>query len=287
MSNTADPSFREAKERQGGPQVSTADLFRLDGRTIIITGGAGYLGIQAAETVLEAGGHVVCLDVVPRPPPGPWAHLEQVAAQRELTVLFRQLDLTQADAVNQAFADLSPQLRCPIRGLVACAGVSDNDPAVNFSIERFRRLMEINVIGTFAAAKAVAAELQRTNLNGSMVLVASMSGSVVNKGVDTAAYNTSKSGVLQLARSLAAEWGSRKGMPLIRVNTLSPGYIRTPATAEALQKPGMENQWVGDNMLYRLSSVDEFRGPILFLLSDASSFMTAADLRVDGGHCAW
>ena len=66
------------------------------------------------------------------------------------------------------------------------------------------------------------------------------------QGVDTAAYNASKAGILQLARSLAAEWGSRIGMPLIRVNTLSPGYIRTPATAEALKKPGMENQWTGD-----------------------------------------
>ena len=74
---------------------------------------------------------------------------------------------------------------------------------------------------------------------------------------------------------MAAEWGSRKGMPLIRVNTLSPGYIRTAATAEALKKPGMETQWTGDNMLYRLSTIDEFRGPVLFLLSDASSFMTA------------
>lgn len=76
-------------------------------------------------------------------------------------------------------------------------------------------------------------------------------------------------------------------MPLIRVNTLSPGYIRTAATAETLQKPGIENQWTGDNMLNRLSTADEFRGPVIFLLSDASSFMTAADLRVDGGHCAW
>lgn len=74
---------------------------------------------------------------------------------------------------------------------------------------------------------------------------------------------------------------------MIRVNTLSPGYIRTPATAEALQKPGMENQWKGDNMLFRLSWPDEYRGPVLYLLSDASSFMTGADLRVDGGHCAW
>ncbi len=104
-----------------------------------------------------------------------------MAAKRQLTVLFRQLDLTQNEAVAQTFADLRPQLGCPIRGLVACAGVSDNDPAIDFSIERFRRLMEINVIGTFAAAKAVAAELKRTNLDGSMVLVASMSGSVVNK----------------------------------------------------------------------------------------------------------
>lgn len=93
--------------------------------------------------------------------------------------------------------------------------------------------------------------------------------------------------MLQLARSLAAEWGSRKGMPLIRVNTLSPGYIRTPATDEALTKPGIEEQWTSDSMLYHLSLVDEFRGPILFLLSDASSFMTGSELRVDGGHCAW
>jgi NAD(P)-dependent dehydrogenase (short-subunit alcohol dehydrogenase family) len=107
------------------------------------------------------------------------------------------------------------------------------------------------------------------------------------QGVDTAGYNSSKAAVHQLARSLAAEWGSRVGVPLIRVNSLSPGYIRTAATAEALQKPGMESQWVGDNMLYRLSTVDEFRGPVIFLLGDGSSFMTAADLRVDGGHCAW
>ena len=76
-------------------------------------------------------------------------------------------------------------------------------------------------------------------------------------------------------------------MPLIRVNTLSPGYIRTAAPAEALQKPGMEAQWTSDNMLNRLSTVDEFRAPVLYLLGDGSSFMTGADLRVDGGHCAW
>lgn len=74
---------------------------------------------------------------------------------------------------------------------------------------------------------------------------------------------------------------------MIRVNTLSPGYIRTPATVDALARPGMEEQWEGDSMLYRLSWTDEFRGPVLYLLGDASSYMTGSELRVDGGHCAW
>lgn len=159
--------------------------------------------------------------------------------------------------------------------------------AVEMPVATFRKLFHINTIGTFAIAQAVAKEMCRTGETGSMVFVASMSGYRANKGVDTAAYNSSKAAVHQLARSLAAEWGSRKGMPLIRVNSLSPGYIRTAATAEALEVPGMENQWVSDNMLNRLSTVDEFRAPMLFLLSDGSSFMTGADLRVDGGHCAW
>lgn len=174
-----------------------------------------------------------------------------------------------------------------MKGLVACAGLSRNGPSTEFPASAFRRVLDINVTGTFLIAQATARELIKANTTGSMVFVASMSGYVSNKGVDTAGYNASKAAVHQLTRSLAAEWGSRVGMPLIRVNSLSPGYIRTAATAEALQKPGMESQWVGDNMLFRLSTVDEFRAPVLFMLGDGSSFMTGADLRVDGGHCSW
>ncbi|OAA54714.1 oxidoreductase, short chain dehydrogenase/reductase family [Niveomyces insectorum RCEF 264] len=287
MLNTADPQVREVKERQGGPNVRPLDLFRLDGRTIILTGGAGYLGIELAECVMECGADVVSLDVVASPPADRWSHLEDVAKQHGRRIAYYKLDNTDAKAIPDAFSSFVPGLRYPIRGFVQCAGVSETERALDYPVDRFRRLMDINVTGTFAVAQAVAREMQKANVDGSMVLVASMSGTVVNRGVDTVAYNTSKSGVLQLARSLAAEWGSRKGMPLVRVNSLSPGYIRTSATAESLKVPGMEQLWTGDNMLYRLSLVDEFRGPVLFLLSDASSFMTASDLRVDGGHCAW
>lgn len=97
--------------------------------------------------------------------------------------------MTNSGAITEAFASFVPGLRYPIRGLVACAGVSDNDPAHEFSIDRFRRLLEINVTGTFATAQAVALEMKKANVNGSMVLVASMSGTVANK-VSTGAPRT-------------------------------------------------------------------------------------------------
>jgi NAD(P)-dependent dehydrogenase (short-subunit alcohol dehydrogenase family) len=103
------------------------------------------------------------------------------------------------------------------------------------------------------------------------------------KGV-TRAYNASKAAVIQLARSLAAEWGEYG----IRVNTISPGYIVTDMTADLFEAfPARRTEWPKANMLGRLSYPAEYRGAAVFLLSDASSFMTGADLRIDGGHCAW
>ena len=90
--------------------------------------------------------------------------------------------------------------------------------------------------------------------------------------------------MIQLGRNLASEWGEHG----IRVNTISPGYIVTAMT-EALFKtyPERREEWAKGNMLNRLSTPEEFRGAAVFLLSDASSFMTGSDLRIDGGHCAW
>lgn len=154
--------------------------------------------------------------------------------------------------------------------------------------------------------------MQKQKVGGSVVLIASMSGSVANKvwlmnpiffclihslmendiahidqGVNTSAYNTSKSAILQLARSLASEWGNSPGYAPIRVNSVSPGYIYTRLTVDALAREDVKKIWVEGNMLGRISHAEEYRAPILFLLGDGSSFMTGADLRYDGGHTAW
>lgn len=96
-------------------------------------------------------------------------------------ISYQQCDITDEDGIAQAFSDFVPKMRYPLRGVVACAGISDQGPAVEFPVSKFRRIFDINVTGIFLTARAAAKEIQRTGISGSMVLVASMSGSVVNK----------------------------------------------------------------------------------------------------------
>lgn len=93
---------------------------------------------------------------------------------------------------------------------------------------------------------------------------------------------------MQLARSLAAEWGGDSKYPPIRVNTLSPGYIVTAISEPTMaQTPGLRELWSSGNMLRRLSTVEEHQTAVVFFLSDGSSYVTAADLDSSGGHTAW
>lgn len=141
-------------------------------------------------------------------------------------------------------------LRRPIRGLVACAAMPGQSGACDYPADVFRRILDVNITGTFLIARAAAKEMHRANVLGSVVLVASISGHVSNRGLNTSAYNASKAALHQLARSLAAEWGhpqntfaggamsatssSSGTMHLpIRVNTLSPGHINTPLSDAA------------------------------------------------------
>lgn len=202
--------------------------------------------------------------------------------------MITECDVTNEPNVQSAFTQAIASTRYPLRGLVCCAGISGDGPSLDWPVEDWKRIHDVNVLGTFICAREAARRMKEQNVSSaSIVMIASMSGHTANKGVDGTAYNASKAAVQQTARSFASEWGSNAAMPLIRVNSISPGYILTRLTTDTLERPGTRAQWESDNMLKRISTVGEYRGPAIFLLSDAASFMTGADLRVDGGHTAW
>jgi NAD(P)-dependent dehydrogenase (short-subunit alcohol dehydrogenase family) len=160
----------------------------------------------------------------------------------------------------------------------------------------WRRLIDINLTGSFMMSQAVGRALMAENKPGSIILVASMSGSIVNYPQEQSCYNASKAGVIQLGKSLAAEW-AKYG---IRVNCISPGMLYFLSTADffltrdpgymdtALNNvPALDAQkkiWKSLTPQKRLGAVDDLNGLAVLLASDASAFMTGSNVIIDGGY---
>ncbi|KAH8428428.1 oxidoreductase, short chain dehydrogenase/reductase family [Aspergillus melleus] len=265
------------------PSVAT-NLFSLGQRTVAITGGGRGLGIVLANAVLEAGGDVACMDLIE--PSTEWAALQKLATARGLQATYTKCDISDEAATQAALEAIAAEgLRrgMPLRGAITCAGIQQMVPALEYPIDGWRKMMDVNVIGTFIPAKHCARIFKEQGTPGSIVMIASMSGQIANRGLTCSAYNSSKAAVHQMCRSVAQEWGQYN----IRVNTLSAGYIRTAMTDALLQeKPEVEETWMRGALLGRLGVPEDFKAPTVYMLADGSGFMTGTDLRVDGGHCA-
>ncbi|RPA74912.1 NAD(P)-binding protein [Ascobolus immersus RN42] len=167
--------------------------------------------------------------------------------------------------------------------LLCSAGIADsNIPAEKYDPGMFRRLIDINLTGTFLCAQAVAKEMIASGNGGSIIFIASMSGHIVNYPQEQSCYNASKAGVIMLGKSLAAEWAKYK----IRVNCISPGYMDT-ALNRVPQLDAQKVQWKERTPMGRLGDPDELNGLALFLASDASTFVTGSDILADGGYTCW
>jgi len=253
-----------------------APNFRLDGQIALVTGAASGIGRRVAVGLAEVGAHVACLD---RPGPG----LEEVVG--EIKVLRRRAvaipaDVTEAaeldEAVRRTEADLGP-----LTLAVNSAGIANAAPAEEMDPAQWRRVLDVNLTGVFLSCQAEGRVMLGRSL-GSIVNIASMSGTIVNRGLQQAHYNASKAAVAHLTKSLAMEWAGRG----VRVNALSPGYTATPMNSRP-EVAEQVQQFVADTPLGRMASVDELVGPTVFLLSDAASFCTGVDLLVDGGFTCW
>lgn len=170
----------------------------------------------------------------------------------------------------------------PLVLAVNAAGIANANPCEEMIEDQYQTLMDVNLKGVWISCQAEARAMIAHGKGGSIVNIASMSGVIVNRGLNQAHYNASKAGVIHMSKSMAMEWVDRR----IRVNSISPGYTATPMNT----RPEMLKQtkkFESQTPMKRMASVDEMVGPAVFLLSDAASFCTGVDLLVDGGFCCW
>lgn len=254
------------------------NLFSLQGEVAMVTGAGSGIGQRIAVGLAEAGADVACFDL-----PGQSGGMEETAARvRALgrKALIASGDVTRADDLAKAVQAVETQLGALTIGM-NCAGIANAAPAEEMSEEQWRRVHAINVDGVFLSCQAQA-RVMLARRKGAIVNIASMSGSIVNRGLLQAHYNSSKAAVIHMSKSLAMEWAERG----VRVNSISPGYTATPMNL----RPEVAEQvkiFERDTPLGRMATVDEMVGPAVFLVGRGASFVTGVDLIVDGGFVCW
>ena len=189
-------------------------------------------------------------------------------------------DVSNPDSVNEAISNIVSQ-HGKIDHLVTSAGFTENYDAISYPYERIKKLWGVNIDGTYLWATGVARHLMERQSPGSIVMIGSMSGSIVNVPQPQAPYNAAKAAVRHLAASLAVEWAHAN----IRVNCISPGYMLTALTRKILDdNPALAEKWTSLIPQGKMGRPEDLMGAVAFLLSDASGYVTGADLRVDGGY---
>ncbi len=253
--------------------------FSLQGKVAVVTGGARGIGGEMLDALAAAGADVVAIDILDDLARETAA---KVAQTRGVRGAGYRVDVTDPGDVDRVFAQIESEIG-PVDVMVAAAGIVENIPAEDFPPAQWERHMNVNVNGVFYCCKAVGRKMIERK-RGSIITISSMSGLIVNRPQPQSAYNASKAAVIQMTRSLAAEWAPHK----VRVNTIAPGYIRTWLTEKLFDTaPDLLEKWQHYTPMGRMGETKELRGPVVYLASEASSFMTGGTLVVDGGYSCW
>ena len=253
--------------------MSVFDLFRLDGKTALVTGATRGIGLGIVEALTDAGAHVIMSSKVPRP--------EVLARFREAG---HKVDYIQGDVQDPAVPGRLIAEALELAGgkldiLVNNAGVAQHGDTEAFPAEQYRRLMDINLDSVFRACQAALTPMRKQK-SGVILNIGSISGLVSNIPQRQAAYNASKAAVHMLTKSLASDYAEEG----IRVNAIAPGYITTDMTNGGLNDPVWGPVWRDMTPMKRPGDAMDIGAAALYLCSPASGYVTGEVLVVDGGY---
>ncbi len=252
--------------------MAVLDAFDLTGKTAVVTGGNTGLGEAFARALAEAGAGIA---VAARNRERSERVVEELSEEGGKAIAV-DLDVTDPAQVDRMLEEVTERLG-PVDILVNNAGVCYHRPAAEVPPEEWHEVFDVNVHGLWHCAQSVGRRMIEEG-GGNIINIGSISAMIVNRPQWQPAYNASKAAVLQLTKSLAAEWAPHN----VRVNALAPGYVKTAMAA--VDEPQFRQHWIEDAPMQRYATPEELGPSIVYLASDASSFMTGSVLVVDGGY---
>ncbi len=245
-------------------------LFDLTGRTALVVGAGSGIGQAAAQALAAFGAHVLCADLdAARAAETAHAIADEGGAAQAVA-----LDMRDAGLLHAALDALPPP-----DVLVSTPSINVRKPLLAISDDEFDRVIDLNLRGTFFLLRAVGRGMAARG-RGSIIVFSSIRSLVVEPGQGI--YAATKAGLVQMVRVLAAELGPQG----VRANCIAPGVVETPLTAPIQAQPAWHQAYADKSILKRWAQPDEVAGAVLYLASDASSYVTGTVLFVDGGWTA-
>jgi NAD(P)-dependent dehydrogenase (short-subunit alcohol dehydrogenase family) len=250
--------------------------FSLLGRTALVTGGTRGCGLAFATGLAEAGADVAIFDILPASP-----DFNTLAFRFNVKTAHYTVDVSSPQSLTAGFADFTKDFDGKLDICVACAGINKNVSFLETTWEDHSDLISVNVLGVYHTAQLAAKQMIANGTrHGSIILIASIASYIAIRSQKSSAYCGTKGAVKSMVPAIAAEMVQYG----IRVNSLSPGYVRTEMTAPF---PELMEEWKGGIMNGRVAEPDEIVGGCVFLAGDGSTYMTGQDLCVDGGVTKW
>jgi NAD(P)-dependent dehydrogenase (short-subunit alcohol dehydrogenase family) len=256
--------------------MTVLDEFLLDGERAIVTGGSRGIGRALAEALAEAGADVC---IANRSAEEGRAAAAEIADATGAETMAVPVDVTEEADVERLVEETVATLG-GIDVLVNNAGIARTAPAYEMSLDTWREVLETNLTGVFLPTKHAGGWMVH-NGGGTVVNMASMSAFVANYPQEEVVYHASKGGVVSFTRQLASEWAEHG----VRANAIAPGYIRTEMIDELLaDNPDMEEAWLSEMLFEEMAPPEKLGGTVVYLASEASSYMTGETVVIDGGY---